>query len=384
MSNILHIITPEYPPDTGGVSDYTALVAHGLRDAGYTVHVWCPESRRKLSRPDNWVHRQIDGLGLKGLRQLGAQLDAFPKPRRILVQWVPHGYGLNAMNVFFCLWLWLRAICADEIQIMLHEPFLSFWEGSWRRNVAAAVQRVMTCFLLRSTRRLWMSTPSWESMLRPYALGRRIEFEWLPVPSNIAVAGTPAEVVALRRQYAADDTQFIGHFGTYGNLTTDLLDQILPAVLAEDRSRVLLLIGANGEEYRERFLETHPQLAARVVATGLLDEQDISRHLLACDVLVQLYPEGLTTRRTTCLAALAHGIPVVTNRGRLTETVWLNQPSAVMLSTGCRDAIEGINGLLADREAREKLSAAAKGCYKRHFALEHLIRHLCAALPEAR
>jgi hypothetical protein len=37
-----HIITPEYPPQPGGVSDYTAQVATGLAEAGDEVQVWCP------------------------------------------------------------------------------------------------------------------------------------------------------------------------------------------------------------------------------------------------------------------------------------------------------------------------------------------------------
>ena len=36
-----HIITCEYPPTVGGVSDYSFTLASGLGATG-TVHVWCP------------------------------------------------------------------------------------------------------------------------------------------------------------------------------------------------------------------------------------------------------------------------------------------------------------------------------------------------------
>ena len=36
-----HIITCEYPPSVGGVSDYSFTLASGLGATG-TVHVWCP------------------------------------------------------------------------------------------------------------------------------------------------------------------------------------------------------------------------------------------------------------------------------------------------------------------------------------------------------
>ena len=35
-----HLITGEYPPQPGGVADYTRLVAQGLADVGDKVHVW--------------------------------------------------------------------------------------------------------------------------------------------------------------------------------------------------------------------------------------------------------------------------------------------------------------------------------------------------------
>jgi len=37
------ILTGEYPPQPGGVSDYTRLVAEGLAVGGDEVHVWAPE-----------------------------------------------------------------------------------------------------------------------------------------------------------------------------------------------------------------------------------------------------------------------------------------------------------------------------------------------------
>ena len=46
-----HILTCEYPPQTGGVSDYTFLVANGLASHD-EVHVWCPSvGETRLTSP---------------------------------------------------------------------------------------------------------------------------------------------------------------------------------------------------------------------------------------------------------------------------------------------------------------------------------------------
>ena len=44
-----HIITGEYPPQPGGVSDYTRLVAEGLAAAGDAVTVWAPSGGLRIA-----------------------------------------------------------------------------------------------------------------------------------------------------------------------------------------------------------------------------------------------------------------------------------------------------------------------------------------------
>src|SRR4051794_40074034 len=89
-----HLITSEYPPHPGGVSDYSLLVARELAVAGDAVEVWCPPADGPTPpAPGVTVHRELGHIGPRDLRKVGRLLDAYPQPRRLLVQWVPHGYG---------------------------------------------------------------------------------------------------------------------------------------------------------------------------------------------------------------------------------------------------------------------------------------------------
>ena len=36
-------------------------------------------------------------------------------PRRLFVQWVPHGFGYKSLNMPFCLWVWRRARGGDSV-----------------------------------------------------------------------------------------------------------------------------------------------------------------------------------------------------------------------------------------------------------------------------
>ena len=64
-----HIVTGEYPPARGGVSDYTFAIANGLASAGDEVNVWCPgppvvptRIRGASCRIRSCIRRQRSGL----------------------------------------------------------------------------------------------------------------------------------------------------------------------------------------------------------------------------------------------------------------------------------------------------------------------------------
>src|SRR5439155_12893979 len=117
----------------------------------------------------------------------------------------------------------------DELELVVHEPGLEFGEGSWRQSAVAAVHRVMTLLLLAGATRVWMSIAGWEKYLRPYALGRRIPFKWLPVPSSIPPsASVAADVATKRRRSECGGGPIVGHFGTYGRHVSELLEQMIP------------------------------------------------------------------------------------------------------------------------------------------------------------
>jgi len=83
-----------------------------------------------------------------------------------------------------------------------------------------------------------------------------------------------------------------------------------------------LLLGAGSERFREALVERHPSWSARVHAAGYLSASDLGAHIAACDLFVQPYPDGITSRRTSAMACLSRGRPVVTTSGRLTEPLW--------------------------------------------------------------
>jgi glycosyltransferase involved in cell wall biosynthesis len=373
-----HILTPEFPPQTGGVADYVAQVAKGLRAAGDGVDVWCPghcESNGTVRQNDAaaCVHRTLGSFGWSDLESARKTMTAPGEPARLFVQWVPHGYGWRSMNVPFCLWLWNRARRGDQVELMVHEPFLGFREGTLRQDVVALVHRIMTAILLRAATRVWVSTPSWERLLTPYAFGKRLRFGWLPVPSNIPVEESNPPGGAVREAVT------FGHFSTYGGGIAPLLEEIVPPLLSADRRRRMLLIGKGSQEFQKRLLERSPHLASQIRASGCVEPSDVSEWLGACDVLLQPYPEGVTARRTSIMAGLAHGIPVVTSWGRLSEAFW--RESGAVILAGAEDPGEfarKAERLAGSEDERRRLAQRGRALYRERFELGHVIRTMRA------
>src|SRR5687768_15809878 len=99
----IHIITPEYWPHCGGVADYTRQIALELAQAGDKVHVWCPAGCAGEAGDAPAIHPALGRFTKDDLAAVDVLFDEFPAPRRLLVQWVPHGYGFRSMNLHFCL-----------------------------------------------------------------------------------------------------------------------------------------------------------------------------------------------------------------------------------------------------------------------------------------
>ena len=373
------LVTSEYPPDTGGVSDYSRLVAHGLAELGDEVIVWCPgrEVAPRLEAEGRIrVRATLGGFGPSDLRRVGRLMDAEPSPRLLLVQWVPHGFRLRAVNVPFAIWLWRRVRSrGDRLELMVHEGGLPYSRVKLRQNLAAVAQRAMVAITLNVASRVWISNPRWEKRLRPFSLGRKLRFTWLPVPSNVPEASDADAIKRVRDAVALAGQPVVGHFGTYAEHTTRYLDALAESVTAA--GAVLLLMGVGSKQYAKALAERLPTVGKSVFGRGALDATALSAHLSACDVVAQPYPDGVSGRRGSAMAALAHGRAMVTTRGEFTEPVWLvDHPVRAVAAGDPAVFAKAVLETLRDGSERCRLEIAARRLYTDHFDLAHTISAL--------
>ncbi len=369
-----NIITGEYPPMRGGVADYTQLVARALKDAGDDVQVWAPHAESTCDLADGvTVNRLPDHFGPRSIGELSRGL-ASRGNARTLLQYVPHAFGMRAMNLPLCLWLWVRM--GSDLTVMFHEvAFPIRRHQPMRHNVLGAVQYAMAAAVARAASKIYVAAGAWQRKLArivpdPGAI------TLLPVPSNIPLVNDRVAIMAQRARFADRGQLLIGHFGTYGEHLFQPLGDALAPILEDSAARVLL-IGRASENFRKSLTGRFGKLAKGVSATGRLRPEEVSVSISACDAMLQPYPGGVTARNATAIAGLQHGKPVVTTDGWMTEQMWRDSRAAMLVAEGDWRALSAAALSLArDREGSRATGCAALKFYRDVFDVSHTIQAL--------
>ncbi|HEX3315373.1 MAG TPA: glycosyltransferase family 4 protein [Gemmataceae bacterium] len=376
------VVTGEYPPDKGGVADYAAQVARGLVAAGDLVTVYAPPNKSRVEAVDAVTVRSLpDHFGPRGLRTLGRELTA-NRPDRILVQYAPHSFGLRGMNVPLAVWIATRAGRIAPVWTMFHEVAYPF---RWRPKLMLlhSAHRLMARLTAGAADRVFVSIPAWERILRKYCPRVR-PAEWLPIPCTVDDVADATSIAAARARHLVG-TRLVGHFGTFGVGIADLLEATCAIVLEVDPNVSVLLLGRGSTEFRERFAANHPMLASRVSAAGELTANSVAAHLRACDLLLQPYSDGLSTRRTTVMAGLANECVVVSNLGVLSEPIWATAdcvrlarlPEPVALAAAVRAELD------RPPSERTEMGSRARLLYQERFSLGATLAALRKSSPVA-
>jgi glycosyltransferase involved in cell wall biosynthesis len=363
VTSAWHLLTGEYPPSSGGVGDYTRALASELVRRGKDVHVWCPSIASSGDDGAIHLHPLPDWFGARTRQMLAEAWRGLPGV--VLLQYVPNALGAGGVNIPFC-W-WVRRFGRDhEVRVMFHEPYFYFsWSPSG--NVRAIAQRLMGRLLVSASRTIYFSTTTWSRYL-PASSRTTV----LPVPSTIPRSCDTNAAARVREGIApSSDAEVVGHFGTYGNHVARELEPIVPLLLGARPTAQFVCIGRGSERFAAAVRERHPDIGHRVHHTGPLSSIDVAASIRACDVMVQPYPDGITTRRTSVMAALANRVATVSTAGTLTEDVWSKTMAVALAPAGNARAIAAkVVGLLENRGARASLADAGRRTYDEQFAIE--------------
>lgn len=338
--------------------------------------VWSAFDRSQKStveHHDGADHAQLHHLGKswdgEGFRSLLQGLQQHPG--ELILQYRPTAFSGSARTQL--RWFLKNLPPQVRLHVILHRSFerpapsasCSYW------LLSPLLQLRMLWHLIRHAQRIYItSTKTLTLWHRLCAVKRTIHH--LPVPSHISVVATPEKVRNLRCAFAQKNPFIIGTFSSFTEPEVlGVLRETLAVVLKKHSSWIWLALGRYSRGFVQFMQGSYPHLADRLQYSGELDPLALSAHLQICDVTLQPYHRGVSTLRTSAMAPLCHGLPLITSVGRKTESLWQ--------STGCARLvrwnhlggyIHSVEFLARNPEQRKQLAQRGRSVYRRLFSLE--------------
>ncbi|HET7376872.1 MAG TPA: glycosyltransferase, partial [Anaerolineae bacterium] len=309
------LITGEYPPRQGGVGDFTRELAQAMIALGHEVHVITgrqpcaklQDANTKLKEDGIVAHRSITSWGIGCWAQI-AKIARENYLEILNIQYEPAAYA-GQVGINFLPNRLIRRSIQLPIVTTFHDllvPYLFPMAGPLRRKVVD--------YLARQSDAVIVTNEEDQSRLQTPTSRRSL----VPIGSNI----DPKRLIDFDLQGARaqwriqTDEMVIGYFGFLSaSKGGEVLIHALKLLADHNLPVKLMLIGGrtgssdpSNAKYAaqvERLIESS-WLKECVIETGYLDSPEVSRALMACDVVALPYQDGASIRRGSLLAAIAH------------------------------------------------------------------------------
>jgi glycosyltransferase involved in cell wall biosynthesis len=367
------LVTRRVPPERCGIGDYTARLAAALARThdvvivtGTQPIVEVESGVQVLPVVPDWGPRGMR-IVIETLRRLG--------PDWVCIEYVPflyHRVGMSFWLPIATLWMRARGL---RILLMVHEPFVSM--DSPKHLIVGIIQRLMLWCLIAGSEKVAVTTDRWTRMISRLPGSRSKRVFHLPAGSNLPrVESTAVERCRLRAElgFRGRDVVVTMLQPTGAGKLPDVAMRVWKEISAMHADARLLIIGSGDLD------GIHVSNPDRVVDAGYVPADRASR-LLACgDVFLAPFVDGVSARRTSVMAAMAHGLPVVTTTGHLTDPIFAGSPLVLQSSTDTRGLAGRVDGLIRSPEARRSRGDETRAFFQRHFDWPVLAERLNAEL----
>lgn len=324
MSRRILLVTGEYPPDEGGVADYSRCLAEALVAAGMEVAVLCTRRGAGETGPGAIaVHRlAAPGWPWRSLEQAAALAGSW-KADWLHLQYQAAAFGLGLPIHLLPAYLRWR-LPGLRLAVTYHdlrEPYLFPKAGRLRGRALLGLARQS---------HLALTTNAADRQALATALAARggaaPRQALVPIGSNLPDAPPPGyERQAFRAaQGLGPEAMLLGSFGFLNASKGGAqLLEALAALRSAGRDGRLVLIGGTagasdasnaGTLAAFRAQAQSLGLAPFLIWTGFLPPPRVSAWLHALDLALLPYTDGASYRRGSLLAALSHGCAVVSTR----------------------------------------------------------------------
>jgi glycosyltransferase involved in cell wall biosynthesis len=355
------MIAAALPPQLDGIGDYSARIA---AEMAKTCEV-------TVLTGDDAAHDPIPGCEMvtaftpmnpATMDGLAAKIIAL-RPDWVLLQYNPFSYGKRGWNpkIAPAMARIKRESPGTRVAVMAHETFIPLM-GSLAWRIMHVYQRWQFTQLCRRADLLMLSTSTWVDRFVKWF--PHLPVMHLPVGSNMPHIPISREE-ARERLGIKPGTLVVGLFGQAH--FSRMLDQAGNAVrtLYRERPDILLLyIGPHADNVRAVAGDIP------LLAEGPFPVEEVSRRFAAMDVYIVPFVDGVSTRRTSFMTGLQHGIPTVSTFTYHTDEMLLAENDKAFILTAADDPAALSTALvrLAGTESlRAALTARAQPFYEENF-----------------
>lgn len=364
----------------GGVGDCTRELARAMLEKGQDVLVVTSSRVAMVGQPANTTGPEprlfplVESWNWSCWSTVISVLRS-EQPDVVHIQYQTAAYGMHpAINLL--PWRVRRSIKRPIMVTTFHDlrlPYLFPKANLLRRWVTDAL--VLWSDAAVATNEEDLATLG--TVRRPW-FAPRPEHHLVPIGSNITQASPPGFDRARWREGlgVSEDELLLCYFGFLNESKGgDTLIQTLAELHRRGRKVKLLMIGGEvgaSDPTNVAYAEHIHRLAAelgvsdRVIWTGYTASESVSANLLAADVCVLPYRDGVSFRRGSLMAALAHGLPIVSTKPRIPVNGLVEGENILLVAVddagGAADAAERLS---QSPELRKTLGRGAQELAKR-------------------
>jgi glycosyltransferase involved in cell wall biosynthesis len=340
-----------------GIDTYSRTLAGALAELGATCGLL-------TQRNGTWRWCETPGTTESSRVSASDALRLLMSATAVVLQYNPFSWGKRgfAPGLLKLLGDVRRRVLRPKIILMLHERFTPW--GGWRQTIMSGWQRAQLIGLSALVDKTLASTEPWA---HDSASWRRRRIELLPVGSNLPdmrnAAGEMRQQLRLSSMTVVAVTLNTSH-PSYSP------EHIRRAVnrIADERPVTLLNLGAGAHEVGR------VSAGVQVVAPGMLAPAELARLLCCGDLYMAPFVDGVSTRRTSLIAALQHGLPVVGTWGHSTGEIL--RPLQLHAFQDMGGFVDSALALAIDPYERTRHRGVSRRLYEENFSWSSIAARL--------
>ncbi len=377
------LVTGEYPPMEGGVGAFTQELAQALAAAGHEIHIITSKQARPDSAPRRasqllepvdlqfaHLHPRVKKWRWPALSEV-VEVTLRHELEIINIQYQAAAYEMRSAAVNFLPWR-LKHVAPTAVTFHdLRVPYLFPKAGRLRQTAVHFMAKQANGVIVTNPEDFASLTPLLKTPLRQIPIGSNIKTYR---PNHIEIA----EARELLHVSQAD--YLLGYFGFLHE--SKGADTLIEALAQLPASTHLVFIGgqtgASDPDNNQSFLrQLQGQikalgLAERVHWTGFVDDRRVSTFLHAADLMVMPYRDGVSLRRGTLMAALAHERPLLSTIPQTPTPELIHGKNCWLVPANDAAVLaQAVQTLIADPDLRQNLGAGATAVAG-HFTWDHI------------